>query len=302
MFFRKVYSRPTDKLATPVLERMALISRHHSNSQRSVYFMKRDGHIHSPYCPHGTTDTFTQYIEKAIAESFTDITFTEHAPLPLGFVDPTPNKDSGMNPAYLMPYFEDLQHLQKQYAQDIRIRIGLEIDYIIGFERETRSFLDTYGHFLDDAILSVHFLKWQDNFVCIDYSAETFKDFSRELGSVEHVYDLYYDTVLQSIHADLGQYKPKRIGHPSLIHKFQLAHNVKIDDTIRIREILDVMKKQGYELDLNSAGLSKAHCQEPYPPFSLIDYSKSIGLPFVFGSDAHAAVDLHQHYNVIFPI
>lgn len=62
-----------------------------------------------------------------------------------------------MNPHDLMPYFEELQHLQKQYAQDIRIRIGLEVDYIQGFEQETRQFLDTYGHFLDDAILSVHF-------------------------------------------------------------------------------------------------------------------------------------------------
>lgn len=52
-----------------------------------------------------------------------------------------------MNPHDLMPYFGELQHLQKQYAQDIRIRIGLEVDYIQGFEQETRQFLDTYGHF-----------------------------------------------------------------------------------------------------------------------------------------------------------
>ena len=77
--------------------------------------MKRDGHIHTPYCPHGTTDSLTHYIEKAIAENFTDITFTEHAPLPQGFIDPTPDKDSGMNPDYLMPYFNDLKQLQKQY-------------------------------------------------------------------------------------------------------------------------------------------------------------------------------------------
>lgn len=142
--------------------------------------MKRDGHIHSPFCPHGSSDSFVQYIEKAISHHFTDITFTEHAPLPNNFVDPTPQKDSGMNPHDLMPYFEELQHLQKQYAQDIRIRIGLEVDYIQGFEQETRQFLDTYGHFLDDAILSVHFLQWQDSFVCIDFSPECFIDFSKK--------------------------------------------------------------------------------------------------------------------------
>ncbi|KMN39140.1 histidinol-phosphatase HisJ [Lysinibacillus capsici] len=264
--------------------------------------MKRDGHIHSPFCPHGTTDSFKQYIEKAISQHFTDITFTEHAPLPKSFVDPTPQQDSGMNPDDLMSYIEELQHLQQQYAQDIRIRIGLEVDYIQGYEQETRQFLDTYGHLLDDAILSVHFLKWQDTFVCIDFSSECFIDFSKKVGSVELLYDLYYDTVLQSIRADLGPYKPKRIGHPSLIHKFQLAHNEKINDTPRIKEVLDSMKFAGYELDLNSAGLSKQYCQEPYPPFALINYSQTIKLPYVFGSDAHCAEDLHQHYNVILPI
>ena len=28
--------------------------------------MKRDGHIHTPFCPHGTKDTFEEYIEKAL--------------------------------------------------------------------------------------------------------------------------------------------------------------------------------------------------------------------------------------------
>ena len=50
--------------------------------------------------------------------------------MPKSFVDPTPQQDSGMNPDDLMSYIEELQHLQQQYAQDIRIRIGLEVDYI----------------------------------------------------------------------------------------------------------------------------------------------------------------------------
>jgi histidinol-phosphatase (PHP family) len=62
------------------------------------------------------------------------------------------------------------------------------------------------------------------------------------------------------------------------------------------------MKHEGYELDVNSAGLSKQYCQEPYPPFAFINYSQAIELPYVFGSDAHSAEDLHQHHNVILPI
>ena len=28
--------------------------------------MKIDGHVHTPFCPHGSSDLFEQYIEKAI--------------------------------------------------------------------------------------------------------------------------------------------------------------------------------------------------------------------------------------------
>lgn len=261
--------------------------------------MKRDGHIHSPYCPHGTTDTLVSYIEKAIANHFTDITFTEHAPLPINFHDPTPEKDSGMNPKLLLPYFNELQDLKKSYANQIHIRTGLEIDYIIGYEDETRQFLNEYGHYLDDAILSVHFLPYNDEYTCIDFSPEDFLAFCEKVGSVEQVYNLYYDAVIKSVNADLGPFKPKRIGHPTLIHKFQHAHKQNINDTLQIQQVLQHIKNNGYEMDLNSAGLSKAFCKEPYPPYEMIQFAHSIGLPTVFGSDAHCVDDLHQHYETL---
>ncbi|MFC7684360.1 histidinol-phosphatase HisJ [Ureibacillus sp. GCM10028918] len=261
--------------------------------------MKKDGHIHSPFCPHGTKDPFERYIEKAIEENFSEITFTEHAPLPTNFVDPTPKKDSGMIPKDLTAYFETLQQLKQQYKDQITIKVGLEVDYIVGYETETRALLDIAGPILDDAILSVHFLKHNDTYTCIDFSHEVYLDFARQIGGVEALYNLYYDTVLQSIDANLGRFKPRRIGHPTLVHKFQLAHGENIDDNHRTIEVLTKMQEKGYELDVNSAGLSKPYCKEPYPPIHMIEYARSISLPLVFGSDAHSADDLHQHYDTI---
>lgn len=261
--------------------------------------MKRDGHIHTPYCPHGTTDSLVSYIEKAISNNFTDITFTEHAPLPINFNDPTPNKDSGMDPNLLLPYFNELQTLKKHYANQIHIQIGLEIDYIIGYEEETRQFLNEYGHFLDDAILSVHFLEYKGEYTCIDFSPEEFLAFCEKVGSVEKVYQLYYETVIKSVNANLGAFKPKRIGHPTLVHKFQHAHKESIPDTAQIKQVLQHIKDAGYEMDVNSAGLSKTYCQEPYPPYEMIQFAHEIQLPTVFGSDAHCVNDLHQHYEKI---
>lgn len=261
--------------------------------------MKRDGHIHSPYCPHGTKDSLEQYIEKAIASGFTDISFTEHAPAPTGFIDPTPDQDSFMTIHEFEIYVDALQQLQRKYHNQIRIRIGVELDYIEGYEEETTSFLTKYGHLLDDAILSVHFLKYNNTYTCIDFSDQVFIDFAKEVGSIDAVYKLYYDTIIQSIRADLGTSKPKRIGHPTLIHKFQLAHGETIDDDAQIRNILQLMAAEKYELDVNSAGLSKKDCLESYPAPNYIQLAKALHIPIVFGSDAHQVKDLHKYYDDI---
>lgn len=262
--------------------------------------MKKDGHIHTPYCPHGSKDSLVEYIEKAIAHGFTQITFTEHAPLPIGFNDPTPDKDSGMDESLLTAYFEDLKALKDHYAPLIDIQIGLEIDYIAGYEAQTTAFLNKVGPLLDDSILSVHFLKLDEVYTCIDYSRDVYLHFASKIGSIQAMYDLYYDTVQASILCDLGIYKPKRIGHPTLIHKFQLAHGQNINDTEQIKKVLKLMQQQGYTIDFNSAGLSKEYCKESYPPHNFLPFIKEIKLPFTFGSDAHTVKDLHQHYNMLF--
>ena len=262
--------------------------------------MKRDGHIHTPFCPHGTKDSTELYIEKAIISGFKDISFTEHAPLPFGFIDPTPEKDSGMSMRQLASYMDEITHLKKTYQKDIRIRLGLEVDFISGYEKETRSFLEEFGPALDDAILSVHFLQVDDHYFCADYSKEVFAELAAASGSVEAAYQLYYDTVEASIHADLGPFKPRRIGHPTLIHKFQTAHVEKVDDSAQILKVLQLMKKTGYELDVNGAGFSKPECLESYPPLPFIEYAKSLGIPLVFGSDAHSVNGLHKHYDKIY--
>ncbi|GEK35532.1 histidinol-phosphatase HisJ [Kurthia sibirica] len=263
--------------------------------------MIRDAHIHSPFCPHGTTDSFESYIEKAISHGLTDITFTEHAPMPKGFIDPTPQKDSGMREEDVLPYIEKIQALQQQYKEHIHIRVGFEIDYIAGFEQQTKEWLNHYGPFIDDSILSVHFLLHDDQYVCIDYSDDVFIDFASKIGGVQNIYTLYYNSIKASILADLGFFKPKRIGHPTLVHKFQLAHNEAIDDRHAVEEVLHMMAQQQLELDVNSAGYAKKFCKEPYPPLTYFKLIKALNIPIIFGSDAHQAQDLLQYSEYLQP-
>lgn len=261
--------------------------------------MKTDNHVHSPFCPHGSTDSFNEYVERGIELGLKEITFTEHAPLPKGFVDPTPEKDSGMDAALLYTYFQELQLLKEQYKNKITIKSGLEVDYIEGFEQETKAFLNEIGPLLDDSILSVHFIHHDNHWHCIDYSADVFGEISTELGSVDAVYAKYYDTLEKSITADLGIYKPQRIGHITLAHKFQHRYQPTKSFDDRVYQILEKIQQQNYQLDYNGAGVVKPLCREPYPPERFAKRAVELGIPLRYGSDAHQAKDLGQGYKAL---
>ncbi|MBD1380137.1 histidinol-phosphatase HisJ [Metabacillus arenae] len=259
--------------------------------------MKKDGHVHTPFCPHGSTDSLELYLQAAINLGFTELTFAEHAPLPASFEDPTPEKDSSMQLNQMEEYLEELNHHKKKYAHKIKVNIGLEVDYIAGYEGEIASFLNKYGHYLDDSILSVHFLTVKDQYYCMDYSEETFGAIADHLGGVQNVYKLYYQTILASVQADLGMYKPKRIGHMSLARKFNRVFPHEFREVQKIEEILISIKKQGMELDFNTAGLRKPNCLEIYPSPWIVERAIQLDIPFCYGSDAHSAKEVGLNYS-----
>lgn len=262
----------------------------------------KDGHIHTPFCPHGTKDSLEAYVEKAIEFGFTEITFTEHAPLPKNFVDPTPLKDSGMDWNQLEQYFQDVERVKAIYKNDIKINVGLEIDFIEGFEEETKLFLNQFGNRLDDSILSVHFLKFDGTYDCLDYSPDCFANMVDRYGSVKRIYEVYFNTLIQSIDSDLGPYKPKRIGHITLVKKFQQKFPMSLTHfTDHINTILQKIKEKGYELDLNGAGTAKPLCREMYPSKWIVEQAIDLQIPLVYGSDAHQAKELTQGLNEALP-
>ncbi|WP_163101211.1 histidinol-phosphatase HisJ [Peribacillus alkalitolerans] len=259
--------------------------------------MKSDGHIHSPYCPHGSTDSFKKYIEKALELGMEEVSFTEHAPLPEGFIDTTPTRDSSMEMRDLEGYLSNVQALKEEYQNDLTINVGLEVDFIEGYEKQIKQFLNSYGPTLDDSILSVHFLNLQGDYYCLDYSVDLFGDLIKLEGSVDKIYKKYYETVVLGIQSDLGPYKPNRIGHLSLVHKFQKKYPVSKTFDDYVVKILHQIKTNGMALDYNGAGSQKEWCGEPYPSNHYVKMALEMHIPLVFGSDAHQAKDLGQGFS-----
>ena len=100
----------------------------------------KDGHVHSPYCLHGSKDSFQTYIEKAIASGIEEISFTEHFPLPNGFEDPVKEKDSSM----------DLESLEKYINENsLVIKDNVMIEKSILNFKERVQFM-RHGYFIRD--------------------------------------------------------------------------------------------------------------------------------------------------------
>ncbi|RCW63773.1 histidinol-phosphatase (PHP family) [Saliterribacillus persicus] len=260
--------------------------------------MNGDYHVHTPYCPHGSNDPLVDYIEKAIERNLKVISFTEHAPLPKRFNDPTPEKDSAMRFQDLPDYFHKLKELKKEYEGIIKINIGFEVDYIEGYEQDTKQFLNEIGPEIDDAILSVHMLKdKKGNYICLDYHQDSFQELVIQFGSVERVYEHYYDTVKKAILSDLGSYKPTRIGHLTLVEKFKQLYPVEHDFKKTINELLHLIKSNDLQLDLNTAGIYKPFCKTMYPSPWVVKMAQELGIPLYPGSDSHASSGIAKGFE-----
>lgn len=257
----------------------------------------RDGHMHSPYCPHGTSDKLEEYIDKALEMGLEEISFTEHMPLPKGFIEEKIILESSPTEAEFEKYLVEVEDIKKRYGNKIKINIGAEVDYIEGLEKQTRVLLYKYGMDIEDSILSVHFIKINEKYYCMDYSKETYKEIIDMLGSIEKLYDKYFETLLKSIKADIGIFKPRRIGHSTLVRIFNKEYPFEYKNKDLLENIVREMKKRNYEVDHNTAGLRKQYCKEEYPSGILMELIKKYNITEVYGSDAHAAKDVGSAFK-----
>jgi histidinol-phosphatase (PHP family) len=256
-----------------------------------------DGHSHSELCPHGSYEATSEFLERAIELGFQRYSITEHPPLPSGFVDPAPQQDCALPAGALEPYLAHAGALRSRYAERLEVCVGLEVDYIPGRERDCRSLLDAVGPALDDALLSIHFLPIPGGYACVDLSAEhTQRLLIPHYGSLQAVHAAYWSAVRRAVEMDLGPWKPKRLGHLTLAHKFRLElGEPPLDWTLeQVDPILRAMAERGMALDVNAAGLKKPGCRQLYPPEEILVLAVRYGVPLVYGSDAHAVAGVGQ--------
>ncbi|WML48342.1 histidinol-phosphatase HisJ [Neobacillus sp. PS3-34] len=270
--------------------------------------MKSDGHTHTEYCFHGSREATEEFVIRAIELGFDSYSFTEHPPLPGEFKKLLPYSNQtvdaiAMKEKDLDQYIKEMHHLKNKYKDKILLKVGLEVDFLPEHISWTRNLLNDYGPYLDDSLLSLHFLRGVDGYRCVDLNPEDFKEGLIDFyGSYDDVVFEYFRVMDEQIKVDLGPFKPKRIGHFTLYQIFQrkffetsYSHsNIALQ---KFNQLFQLIKDGNYSLDFNMAGFHKPHCLESYPAESIANLCLSLGIDMIYGSDSHSVKDVGRGYG-----
>ncbi|MEC0134849.1 MULTISPECIES: histidinol-phosphatase HisJ [Paenibacillus] len=236
--------------------------------------MHIDYHTHHERCGHAV-GKLEEYVQRGIELGLQQLGLSDH--LPLIHVDPASYyPEMAMPMAELPRYVEECLTLKERYRGVIDLRVGLEADYIEGYEEQIREILSPYPW--DYLIGSVHFLGEWD---ITDHR----QVHGWEGRDALEVYRLYYDAVKKSALSGLYDI----IGHMDVIKRFGYGPQTpegKAEVKALELETLKVIADSGIAMELNASGLTKP-CAEMFPAEHLLQEALRLGIPLTLGSDAH---------------
>lgn len=238
-----------------------------------------DYHTHHARCGHAVGE-LEEYVQRGIEIGLAQLGLSDH--MPLLHVDPATYLPGMAMPMEQLPeYVEECLLLKEKYKDQIDIRVGLEGDYIEGYEEQIERIIKAYPW--DYVIGSVHFLGTWD-----------ISD-SRQLEGWEgkdryEVHAQYYDAVQKAARTGFYDY----IGHVDVIKRFN--YKPEQDTWLLEKAALDTIREQGMAIELNASGL-RMPVEEMFPSRRILEYCLQQGIPLTVGSDAHNPARLAQHLD-----
>ncbi|OWA35616.1 histidinol-phosphatase [Saccharibacillus sp. O16] len=242
-----------------------------------------DYHTHHERCGHAV-GKLEQYVQRGIELGLGQLGLSDH--MPLIHVDPATYYPEMAMPMDELPrYVEEVLALKDKYAGQIDIKLGLEGDYIEGYEQQIEAIIQAYPW--DYVIGSVHFLGEWD-----------ITDFRQTAGwegrNPLDVYRTYYDAIGRA--AQTGFYDI--VGHFDVIKRFGFAplpEEANEKEAMEEAALLQIANS-GIAMELNASGLTKP-CAEMFPSESLLKRAITLGIPLTLGSDAHDPAKLSENLD-----
>src|SRR5258706_5263848 len=195
-----------------------------------------DAHMHTSRCGHAV-GVAREYVLASLAAGLAEITFTDHQPFLRG-------RDPGltMAPEELPDYVAEVLALRDEFAGRIRIKLGLEADYLPELVPDTRAALATEAW--DLVLGGVHF-----------QGTWGFDD-PRQLAEwdgrdVDDVFRRYFADLRAAARSGLFDVMP----HPDLVKKFGHRAGVALQE--EYAKTAQAFAEAKVAVEVNTAGLRK---------------------------------------------
>ena len=227
-----------------------------------------DYHIHTWRCGHAAGQ-MEEYLETARQKGLTEVGFADH--IPMYWLLPEQRDSSlAMREEELALYLAEISRLQAENP-DMTLKVGLEVDYIPGREKELARFLGKYA--FDYLIGAVHYLNgWG-----FDQAAQQAAYANKDPIAVYHRYFSLLKEAALSGFFDI-------MAHPDLIKKFN--YRLAEEPGSLYLETAKAFAQAGVCVEVNTAGL-RVPAREIYPSLSFLKVCRLCGVPATVGSDAH---------------
>ncbi|MEZ4886163.1 MAG: histidinol-phosphatase [Chitinophagales bacterium] len=237
-------------------------------------------HSHTHYCDGKLAPE--AYIKAAIKQGLKAYGFSSHAPLPFPCKWAIPR-------IKIKDYLAEIEQLSTQYRDEIEIYTGLEVDYIPGRITPQNTFIRHLN--LDYTIGSIHFVgNWSDGkpFQADGTHAQFLKGF-REIfdNDAQKFMSDYFKLTRDMITLAC----PDIVGH---LDKLKIHNeNGKLFSeqsdwyVFEVLKTLEVIKKAGAIMEVNTRGIYKKKTTELYPSTWILEYAQHMDIPICLSSDCH---------------
>ena len=237
-------------------------------------------HTHTTYCDGKNTPE--EMVLEAIRLGCPELGFSGHSYMEAD--------TASMSLKNTRAYIAEIRALQKKYAGEIKILLGIEQDYY------SPQSTDGYDYVLG----SVHFVKKDGVYLSIDHSKEI------QMNNVRQYYGGDYYSLVEDYFALVADvYRKTRcqiIGHFDQVTKFNQNHELFDPNHPRYQaaanKALDALLDTPAILEVNTGAISRGYTDAPYPARDILERWRAAGKEIIFSSDCHSKEHLLFGYDL----
>lgn len=238
---------------------------------------KIDYHMHTRFSLDSEANPH-DHVRKAIQMGLAEICFTDHYDVDY------PGQDFTMN---LENYYQYMLQLKKQYEDQIKIKIGIEMGLDPIHAKKINRLIRACP--FDFVIGSIHAVRDTEFFAPGDF----FNGLSKE-----EAHHRYFEQAVACIKTfdNINVF-----GHYDYIERYGPYSNNQVDlskYTDLIEQFLDILIHKGIGLEVNTSGFNLAFRQQGFPQKSILElYYHKGGRIITIGSDAHTSDRVGEHVD-----